>query len=64
MIGRTQFYGRDDEFTHSVKYGPGLVTGLFYQWQNGEQVPIWPASVAKGTLKFPPFIKLAATPAK
>ena len=59
-IGRVQFYGKDDEFTHSIKYGPGLVTGLFYQWQGGTQVPIWPADVAKGGLKFPSFIKLAA----
>ena len=63
-IGRTQFYGKDDEFTHSIKYGPGLVTGLFYQWQNGTQVPVWPASVAKGTLTFPNFIKLADAPAR
>ena len=59
-IGRVQFYGKDDAFTHSIKYGPGLVTGLFYQWQGGTQVPVWPASVAKGALKFPSFIKLAA----
>ena len=63
-IGRTQFYGKNDEFTHSIKYGPGLVTGLFYQWQNGNQVPVWPANVAKGTIKFPSFIKLAEAPAK
>ncbi len=63
-IGRTQFYGRDDEFTHSIKYGPGLVTGLFYQWQNGVQVPVWPANVAKGPITFPSFIKLANAPAR
>src|SRR6202451_4694121 len=28
-IGRIQFYGKDDQFTHSIKYGKGLITGLF-----------------------------------
>ena len=27
-IGRVQFYGKDDPFTHSIKYGKGLITGL------------------------------------
>ena len=27
-IGRIQFYGKDDPFTHSIKYGKGLITGL------------------------------------
>ena len=26
-IGRIQFYGKDDPFTHSIKYGKGLITG-------------------------------------
>src|SRR6202041_448342 len=30
-IGRTQFYGKDDPFTHSIKYGKGLITGLMLQ---------------------------------
>ena len=34
-IGRIQFYGRQDEFTHSIKYGKGLITGLMLQWQDG-----------------------------
>ncbi len=63
-VGRIQFYGKDDEFTHSIRYGEGFVTGLFYQWQGGEQVPVWPASVAKGAIKFPSFIKLADAPAR
>ena len=32
-IGRVQFYGKDDPFTHSIKYGKGLITGLMLQWQ-------------------------------
>jgi len=57
-IGRIQFYGKDDQFTHSIKYGKGLITGLILQWQDGRQVSVWPKEVAKGELKFPSFIKL------
>ena len=56
-LGRIQFYGRDDEFTHSIKYGRGLVAGVLMQWQGGEQVPVWPDAMAKGTMKFPTFVK-------
>jgi branched-chain amino acid transport system substrate-binding protein len=57
-IGRIQFYGKDDQFTHSIKYGKGLITGLMLQWQDGKQISVWPKEVAKGQLKFPSFIKL------
>jgi branched-chain amino acid transport system substrate-binding protein len=59
-IGRTQFYGKDDPFTHSIKYGKGLITGLMLQWQDGKQISVWPKEVAKGQLKFPSFIKVTA----
>ena len=59
-IGRIQFYGKDDEFTHGLKYGKGLITGLFMQWQDGKQVAVWPADVAKSQLKFPSFIKFSS----
>jgi branched-chain amino acid transport system substrate-binding protein len=59
-IGRIQFYGKDDEFTHGLKYGKGLITGLFMQWQAGKQVAVWPADVAKSQLKFPSFIKFSS----
>jgi branched-chain amino acid transport system substrate-binding protein len=59
-IGRIQFYGKDDEFTHGLKYGKGLITGLFMQWQDGKQVAVWPSDVAKSKLKFPSFIKVTA----
>lgn len=55
--GRLQFYGRSDPFTHSIKYGPGLVTGAQFQWQNGKQVAIWPAEKANAKIQFPSFIK-------
>src|SRR5689334_3777313 len=59
-IGRVQFYGKDDPFTHSIKYGKGLITGLMLQWQDGQQVAVWPPEVAKAQLKFPSFIKVTS----
>ena len=59
-IGRIQFYGKDDQFTHSIKYGKGLITGLMLQWQDGQQVSVWPKEIAKGQLKFPSFIKVTS----
>ncbi|MCA6125481.1 ABC transporter substrate-binding protein [Bradyrhizobium sp. WSM 1704] len=56
-IGRVQFYGKDDPFTHSIKYGKGLITGLMLQWQGGKQVAVWPKEVARSELKFPSFVK-------
>ncbi|QQN65948.1 ABC transporter substrate-binding protein [Bradyrhizobium diazoefficiens] len=58
-IGRVQFYGKDDPFTHSIKYGKGLITGLMLQWQDGKQIAVWPKDVAKADIKFPGFIKLS-----
>ena len=58
-VGHVAFFGKDDPSTHAMRYGKDYVSGLFVQWQNGKQVPIWPASVAGGnTLKFPSFVKL------
>ncbi|MCP3387678.1 ABC transporter substrate-binding protein [Bradyrhizobium sp. CCGB12] len=58
-IGRVQFYGKEDQFTHSIKYGKGLITGLMLQWQDGKQSAVWPKDVAKVDVKFPSFIKLS-----
>ncbi len=60
-VGRWQFYGKDDPFTHALKYGKGLVTGITFQWQDGKQVALWPANVANGKVKFPSFVKLHET---
>ncbi len=58
-VGRVQFSGKDDAITHTIKYGPDLVSGLLVQWQDGKQVPVWPTAVANGnTLRFPSFVKL------
>jgi branched-chain amino acid transport system substrate-binding protein len=52
-IGRIRFYGKDDRFTHSIKYGNGLVTGVTLQWQDGKQVCVWPKEVAQAGEKLP-----------
>jgi branched-chain amino acid transport system substrate-binding protein len=58
--GREQFYGREEPFTHTLKYGPGLITGVHLQWQQGKQMVIWPTDVANASIQFPSFVKLSA----
>ena len=40
--GRLVFTGRDADNPHDVIYGPGYVTGLATQWQDGEMKAVWP----------------------
>lgn len=40
--GRITFTGQDTANPHDVVYGPGFVTGLATQWQDGEMKAIWP----------------------
>lgn len=56
VTGRIEFYGRDAQFAHVLKYGPGLVTGVAFQWQDGKQVVLWPKQFAQGKLEFPAFV--------
>jgi branched-chain amino acid transport system substrate-binding protein len=58
-VGRITFYGKDEPFTHSIQYGPGLMTSVLGQWQSGKQVAIWPANVATGKIVLPPAVKPA-----
>jgi branched-chain amino acid transport system substrate-binding protein len=57
-IGRIQFLPQSDPHVHGLKTGKGFITGLFLQWQNGAQVNLWPADLAKGKLAFPSFVKV------
>ncbi len=59
-IGKVEFYGKDNEFTHAMKVSPEFVAGLLVQWQGGKQVTVWPANVANAKIKFPDFVKLPA----
>src|ERR1700742_4015299 len=58
-IGNIEFYGKDDPYTHGIKSGPGYVTGLVFQWQNGKQVAVWAKKIAEGKLEYPKFVKLS-----
>jgi len=57
-FGRVAFYGRDDPFTHAMKYGKDYITGVVIQWQDGKQVTVWPVAEATGKMRFPAFVKL------
>jgi branched-chain amino acid transport system substrate-binding protein len=59
-IGTVEFKGKDSPNPHALKIGDNYITGLMLQWQNGKQVNLWPANVANGKLKFPPFIKVGS----
>lgn len=61
-IGRVQFYDRDNDFTHAMKYGEGYVTGVGLQWQDGKQVTLWPKAAPNIKIKFPAFIHLQLQP--
>jgi branched-chain amino acid transport system substrate-binding protein len=56
-IGRIVFLPKTDQFAHGMKIAAGYVSGLMVQWQNGNQVTVWPENVATGKMKFPAFIK-------
>jgi branched-chain amino acid transport system substrate-binding protein len=56
--GRLQFLGQDSTFTHALRFGPGYVTGVMLQWQDGVQKCIWPLNLANAKPEFPDFVKL------
>ena len=60
VIGQIRFNGRDSEYPHGLVTGGGAIQGLFLQWQNEQQVNLWPTDLAKGKLEFPSFIKVNA----
>ena len=61
-VGRLNFFGKDDPFTHALKYGKDDISGLFVQWHDQKQVPVWPPTVSGAApLTFPAFVKSATT---
>ncbi|MFB6070039.1 MAG: ABC transporter substrate-binding protein [Halanaeroarchaeum sp.] len=61
--GPTRYYGRDQTYPHDVVYdetGENGVLPLWLQWQKsggqGEQVTIWPDSLARGSYVKPPWV--------
>ncbi len=57
-VGRVAFLSKGDPHVHGLKTGPGYITGLMLQWQDGKQQNMWPKNLAAGELKFPAFVKL------
>jgi branched-chain amino acid transport system substrate-binding protein len=57
-VGHVQFYGRDSQYTHAMKYGSEYVTGILLQWQNGKQVTLWPKAAPQTKVSFPAFARL------
>ncbi len=57
-IGRLEFYGRADRFTHAVRYGAALVPSVMIQWQKTAMKTIWPLRFATAKVAFPSFVKL------
>jgi branched-chain amino acid transport system substrate-binding protein len=55
--GRIVFQGPGDPLTHDMKFGPGFVTGVSIQWQEGKQVTVWPAAAATGKVAKSAFAK-------
>lgn len=61
--GPTRYYGKDQTYPHDVIYDVTMENGvcpLWLQWQKsggeGQQVTIWPDSLARGSYKQPPWI--------
>ncbi|MBA7672182.1 hypothetical protein ES703_80356 [subsurface metagenome] len=68
--GRLVYMGTDTATPHDITWGPGYVTGLGVQWQDGELVCVWPnAGGSLGALEYegtvpyilPPWVVTALT---
>lgn len=59
VTGPIRFYGPKDEYTHDVVYISGKTVGVYFQWQNGKQVVLWPKHIAQGKIQLPSFVKAA-----
>jgi branched-chain amino acid transport system substrate-binding protein len=57
-LGKVAFYGKDDPYTHALKYGPDYTQGIFIQWQDGKEVCVWPEKQCPNKMVFPSFLKL------
>lgn len=56
--GRIQFYGKNDKYTHDIKFGKELVYAHYIQWQqNGRREVVWPEKVKTANLILPPWMR-------
>ncbi len=56
VYGRIRFNRKSHQIIASTDPKKGAVTCIF-QWQAGKRVQVYPASVAEGTIKLPPWMK-------
>jgi branched-chain amino acid transport system substrate-binding protein len=59
--GPVEFYGKDAEFPHDLKFGPEFAEGVYFQWQansegEGQQKVIFPDSLASTEYQSPPWV--------
>ncbi|WP_440008204.1 ABC transporter substrate-binding protein [Halomicrococcus sp. SG-WS-1] len=58
--GTLEYYGRDQQFPHDVKYGPEFAWPVWLQWQEtdggGRQEVIWPEDVKTTDYESPPWV--------
>lgn len=59
--GTLEYYGKNNEFAHDIKYGKKTVWPVFQQWQKGKnggsQEVIYPENLATAKYQKPPWVK-------
>ncbi len=55
--GRIAFNGRNAPLTHALKYVRGVTGGVYFQWQDGKQVVVWPKRIAQGKVELPSYMQ-------
>ena len=59
--GTLEYYGKNNQFAHDVKYGKNAVWPVFQQWQEGNnggsQEVIFPDNLATAKYQKPPWVK-------
>ncbi len=57
VIGHIEFHGKESPLAHGLKFGPGYVTGVMFQWQHGKLETVWPNNAATSKVILPSFVK-------
>lgn len=59
VLGKVAFHGTDGKYPHEVIFNRDPTKGqsfVAFQWQDGEQVIIWPEKIATGDIQLPSFV--------
>ena len=57
VMGHIEFYGKDSQFAHDVKYGKNYIVSPAVQWQHGKLETVWPENAATSKVILPSFVK-------